>query len=102
MQAQKYLIKHWPEDERPREKLLAKGVRFLSDTELLALMLGHCKPEKPVMELARDLLKMANNSLIELGKLDVKELKKPYGMGIAKACQIAAALELGRRRHAEL
>jgi DNA repair protein RadC len=102
MQAQKYLIKDWPEDERPREKLLTKGPRFLSNTELLALLLRHGTSKKPVIDLAREILQLGNNDLIELGKLSVKELTKPEGMGMAKATIIAAALELGRRRQAAL
>jgi DNA repair protein RadC len=102
MQAQKYLIKDWPEDERPREKLLKKGARYLSNTELIAILLQSALPQKPVMELAREVLKLGNDNLIELGKLSVNELKRPFGMGIAKACLIAAAMELGRRRQADL
>jgi DNA repair protein RadC len=102
MQAQKYLIKDWPKDERPREKLLTKGPRFLSNTELLALLLRHGNAKKSAIDLAREILQLGNNDLYELGRVTVSELMKIEGIGEAKAISIAAALELGRRRQAPL
>jgi DNA repair protein RadC len=100
MQEKKYSIKNWAKDDRPREKLLLKGADTLSDSELLAILISNGNKDKSALELARDVLKMGKDSLHELGKLSVKELIKVKGIGEAKAIAIAAALELGRRRHA--
>jgi len=100
MQEKKYSIKFWAKDDRPREKLLLKGPDSLSDSELLAILINNGNKEKSAVELARDVLKLGKDSLHELGKLSVKEITKVKGVGEAKAITIAAALELGRRRHA--
>jgi DNA repair protein radc len=91
-------IKNWAEDERPREKLLLKSPAALSDAELLAILISSGTKEKSALDLAREILALANNNLQELGRLGVKELQKPKGIGEARAITIAAALELGRRR----
>jgi len=95
-------IKNWAVDDRPREKLLIKGAAILSDSELLAILINNGNKEKSAVELAKDVLKLGGNNLNELGKLSLKELQKIKGIGEAKAITIAAALELGRRRHATL
>lgn len=91
-------IKNWAEDERPREKLALKGASALSDAELLAILIATGSREKSALDLARDILKLADNNLNQLGRLGVTELKQTKGIGEAKAITIAAALELGRRR----
>jgi len=100
MQEQKYSIKQWAKDDRPREKLLSKGAENLSDSELLAILIHHGSKEKSALELAKEILKLGKDNLVELGKLSVKELMKIKGIGEAKAITIAAALEIGRRRQA--
>jgi len=100
MQAQKYSIKQWAIDDRPREKLLAKGPGVLSNSELLAILILNGSGGKSAVELAQDVLKLGKDNLNELGKLSIKELTKVKGIGEAKAVTIAAALELGRRRQA--
>jgi len=100
MQAQKYSIKQWAIDDRPREKLLAKGPAVLSNAELLAILILNGSGGKSAVELAQDVLKLGKDNLNELGKLSIKELTKVKGIGEAKAVTIAAALELGRRRQA--
>jgi DNA repair protein RadC len=100
MQAQKYSIKNWAPDDRPREKLLSKTPMSLSDSELLAILIRQGTREKNAIELAREILQFGKCNLNELGKLSVKELMKIKGIGEAKAITIAAALELGRRRQA--
>ena len=92
-------IKNWAVDDRPREKLLTKGAEVLSDSELLAILINNGHKEKSAVELAKEILKLGSNNLNELGKLSLKELQKIKGIGEAKAITIAAALELGRRRH---
>jgi len=93
-------IKNWAIDDRPREKLLNKGSTSLSDSELLAILINNGNKEKSAVELAKDILKIGNNNLNELGKLTLKDFRKIKGIGEAKAITIAAALELGRRRQA--
>lgn len=98
MQAEKYSIKDWAKDERPREKLLSKTPIALSDSELLAILINNGTKNKTAVDLAKDLLRMVDNNLNELAKLSLKEFMKIKGIGEAKAITISAALELGRRR----
>jgi DNA repair protein RadC len=100
MQEHKYSIKQWAKDDRPREKLLATGAENLSHSELLAILIHNGSKEKSAVDLAKEVLKMGKDNLVELGKLSIKELMKIKGIGEAKAITIAAALELGRRRQA--
>jgi DNA repair protein RadC len=101
MQMQKYSIKQWAKDDRPREKLLFKGAASLSHSELIAILIANGTREKSALELAQDVLKLGKDNLGELSKLSVKELMKVKGIGEAKAVTITAALELGRRRQAD-
>lgn len=98
MQEQKYSIKNWAKDDRPREKLLSLGAESLSHSELLAILIHHGSREKSAVDLAKEVLRLGKDNLVELGKISVKELMKIKGIGQAKAVTIAAALELGRRR----
>jgi DNA repair protein RadC len=100
MQEQKHSIKQWAKDDRPREKLLAKGAAVLSNSELLAILILNGSGGKSAVELGQEVLKLGKDNLNELGKLSIKELTKIKGIGEAKAIAIAAALELGRRRQA--
>ncbi|HMP88185.1 MAG TPA: hypothetical protein PKE63_12975, partial [Lacibacter sp.] len=100
MQANRKTIKNWAPDDRPREKLAANGPDVLSNAELIALLLGSGTRNQSALEVARQLLDRAQQSLGQLGKLSVKELTQVKGIGQARAITIAAALELGRRRQA--
>jgi len=100
MQEQKYPIRQWAKDDKPREKLLSKGSEALSDSELLAILINQGSKEKSAVELAKEVIRLGKNNLNELGKVSIKELMKIKGIGEAKAITIAAALELGRRRQA--
>lgn len=95
-------IKDWSENDRPREKLLQLGSRSLSDAELLAILLGSGTVSISAVELSRNILKDANQSLQQLGKKTLKDLMIHKGIGEAKAITIAAAMELGRRRAMEM
>ncbi|UAY52582.1 RadC family protein [Ferruginibacter albus] len=95
-------IKNWAIDDRPREKLLLKGAISLSDSELLAILINNGSKERSAVDLAKEVLQLGDNNLNELGKLTLKDLQKVKGIGEAKAITIAAALELGRRRHGAL
>jgi DNA repair protein RadC len=100
MQEKNYAIKTWAKDDRPREKLLMKGPETLSDSELLAILIGHGTREKSALDLAKEILQLSKNNLAELGKLTVRDMMKIKGIGEVKAISIAAALEMGRRRQA--
>lgn len=91
-------IKSWAEDDRPREKLLVKGATSLSDGELLAILIGSGTRDLSAVDLAREILAASHQSLTELSRLSIKDLTRFKGIGEAKAINIAAALELGRRR----
>lgn len=92
-----YRMKELPIDDRPREKLINNGAAALTDSELLALLIGSGTQEKSALDIARDLT--ADNGILKNIALvhDVKELAKTKGLGRAKAALIIAALELGRR-----
>lgn len=98
---EKTSIKYWSQDDRPREKLMVKGSESLSDSELIAILIGSGFGEKSAVELAREILKSCKNNLNELGRLSISELMSFKGIGEAKAISIIAAMELGRRRKAE-
>ncbi|WP_300434190.1 DNA repair protein RadC [Christiangramia sp.] len=94
-------IKKWAEDDRPREKLLQKGKLSLSDSELIAILIGSGSRNETAVELSKRILSSTKNNISELGKLSVNQLCKFKGIGPAKAVSIVAALELGRRRRLE-
>ena len=93
-------IKTWAVDDRPREKLLAKGAEALSNSELLGILINIGSKDKSAVELAKEILKLGHDNLNELGKLSLNDFMQVKGIGEAKSITIAAALELGRRRHA--
>jgi DNA repair protein RadC len=94
-------INQWAEDDRPREKFLLKGKSSLSDSELLAILIGSGSRNESAVQLCQRILASTNNNLNALGKVSVNQLLNFKGIGEAKAISIAAALELGRRRRAE-
>lgn len=89
-------IRDWPANERPREKLLAGGAGVLSDAELLAIFLGSGTAGRDAVATARDLL-VEHGPLRTLLDRPAKALTKLNGIGSARACALAAALELGHR-----
>lgn len=91
-------IKDWAVEDRPREKLLKKGIASLSDAEIIAILIGSGTRNESAVDLSKKILKTADNNLNELGKLGIPDLTKLKGIGEAKAITIIAALELGRRR----
>lgn len=96
-----FSIKHWSDDDKPREKLAQKGKSTLSDAELIAILIGSGSRDESAVELSKRILASVNNNLNELGKLSIKQLMQFKGIGEAKAVSIAAALEVGRRRRGE-
>ena len=91
-------IKQWASEDRPREKLLSKGIASLSDAELLAILLSTGTKKMSAVDLAKYILSTVDNNLHILGKQTVNDFKKIDGIGEAKAITIISALELGRRR----
>ncbi|MGN7864215.1 RadC family protein [Chryseobacterium sp.] len=91
-------IKFLAEDDRPREKLLQKGKGSLSDSELLAIIMGSGNRGESAVELARKILISVDNSWHNLSLLSVKDLMKFKGIGEVKAISITSALEIGRRK----
>lgn len=97
-------ITDWAAEDRPREKMMAKGPDALSDAELLAILLRTGTRGRSAVDMARDALAQCHRSLVELGRVLVTEADgtSPLkGLGPSKRCTVAAALELGRRRAAE-
>lgn len=94
-------LKFLAEDDRPREKFLLKGKNSLSDSELLAIIMGSGSREDSAVELARKILDRYANNWNNLGLATIQELMNFKGVGEAKAISIAAALEIGRRRAAQ-
>ncbi len=99
METTNLTIKEWALDDRPREKLLSKGVLSLSDAELLAILIGSGSRNETAVALSKRILHSVQNNLQELGKLSIEQLISSFvGIGEAKAITIIAAMELGRRR----
>lgn len=92
-------IKEWALEDRPREKMLYRGISSLSDVELLAILIRSGNKEDTAVELSRKILADVKNNLHELGKQNFENLSKYKGIGEAKAISIIAAMELGRRRN---
>jgi DNA repair protein RadC len=91
-------IKEWPQEDRPREKLLDKGAENLTEAELLAIVLrtGNGSTGESALDHARALLAQFGG-LKGIDTAQVRELKSIKGIGSAKTAQIKASLELGRR-----
>jgi len=99
MNDKKLSIKQWAEEDRPREKMMQKGIHSLSDAELIAILIGSGNKDETAVELSKRILGKASHNLNELGKFSILDLQKNFkGIGQAKAITIVAALELGRRR----
>ena len=81
----KSTLKTWAQDDQPREKLLSKGKESLSNSELLAILLGSGSKNETAVELAKRILEQCENNLIELSKLSINDLKKFKGVGVVKA-----------------
>ena len=96
-----FSIKHWSDDDKPREKMVQKGKSILSDAELIAILIGSGSRNESAVELSKRILASVNNNLNALGKLSIKQLMQFKCIGEAKAVTIAAALEIGRRRRGE-
>ena len=90
-------IKQWSVSDQPRGKLRDKGPRFLSNAELIAILIGSGTLDLSAVDLSKLILSTVKNNLNSLGKLSLHNHMKFKGIGEAKAIKIAAAMELGRR-----
>jgi DNA repair protein RadC len=89
-------IKDWPEDERPRERLLTKGADIMSDAQLIAIILRTGGHGKSAMDMAMELIEKFG-SLKKIEQASLSEICSLKGIGRAKAAQLRASLELGKR-----
>lgn len=96
MEKKSYTVKDWPDEERPRERLVKHGVDYLTDAELLGIILVKGYQGKTSVEVAKDLLS-ETKSLRKLDSLSYSEMSSFKGIGLAKFAQIKAALEIGKR-----
>ena len=88
-------IKDMPLGERPRERLIKSGPKALSDSELLAIILRTGTNGQNAVDLSKELFNVYD--IKSLARIRVNRLKQTFGIGQAKACQIIAAFELGKR-----
>ncbi len=93
-------IKTWSPNDQPIQKLYIKGAKYLSDAELIAILLQHGTAQNNAVDLARALLNKCNNNLQKFSKLSVNDLIafKIKGIGKVKSIRLIAAIELGSRR----
>lgn len=97
----KRTIKEWPLDERPREKAIKNGISTLSNSELMAILIGSGTPDESAVELMRKVLASCNDSIARLSRLTVDDLCLFKGIGPAKALTIVAACEFWKRREGD-
>ncbi len=95
-----FTVRDLPRQERPRERLQKFGPEALSAQELLALVIGRGIPKKSVMNIAQELLAKFGN-IKAIGQATIEELSQIKGIGLAKAAQIKACFELGKREDLE-
>ena len=95
-----FTIHDLPKSERPRERLIKLGPEALSAQELLALIIGRGTPGKSVMHIAQELLNKFGN-IKNIGEATIEQLCKIQGIGLAKAAQIKACFEIGKREALE-
>lgn len=91
-------IKDWALEDRPREKMIKRGINSLSDAELLAILIKTGTKNENAVAIAQRILLDVNNNLNELAKYNLTDFTTTKGIGEAKGITIMAALELGRRR----
>ncbi len=90
-------LRELPKDERPREKILQKGVESLSNAELMAIFIDTGTQDKSAIEIGEEVISLDKSGLSFLTNCSIEDFSKIKGVGIAKACKIKAAVELGRR-----
>ena len=91
-------INQWAVEDRPREKMITKGVEALSDAELLAILIGSGSTGESAVSLMQRVLARCDNNLNNLAKWELQDYTGFKGLGPAKGVKVMAALELGKRR----
>jgi DNA repair protein RadC len=89
-------ISNWPPDDRPREKLLQKGEKTLSNSELLSILLRTGTKGHSAVDLSRQILDHFG-TFRAMAHTDINQWRQFKGLGLAKLAQIKAAIEIGRR-----
>ena len=103
MQEKKSLtVKEWADEDKPREKLLLRGKKELTNAELIAILIRSGVPGKSAVDVAKEVLRLTEGSLVELSRLEHRNLSSIKGLGPAKASTLLAALELGWRMQGEI
>ncbi|MEK9565966.1 MAG: DNA repair protein RadC [Flavobacteriaceae bacterium] len=93
----KFTIKDWDVSDRPREKLRLHGASYLSNAELIAILIGSGSAKENAVDLMKRVLKRVQNDLPKLGKMPLEHFVKFNGIGMVKAIKIKAALELSKQ-----
>jgi DNA repair protein RadC len=91
------IIKDLPMEERPREKMISYGASLLSNAELLSILIRTGTKNNSSLDLANQVLSIEAEGIGYLGDCTIEEICKINGIGVAKACQIVSAIELGKR-----
>jgi DNA repair protein RadC len=91
-------IKTWALEDRPREKMMEKGASSLSNAELLAILINTGTVNKSALDIAREIMELNHQNLLELSKMTFADFSKIKGLGEKKAITLLAALEIGKRR----
>lgn len=94
----KLSVRQWASEDRPSNKLQNLGTAALSDSELLAILVGSGTPQHNAVEIGKKILSCFDHSLSKLAKADFRDIKDIEGVGTYTACKILAAIELGKRR----
>lgn len=94
----KLSVRQWASEDRPSNKLQNLGTAALSDSELLAILVGSGTPQHNAVEIGKLILSRFDHSLSKLAKADFRSIKDIEGVGTYTACKILAAIELGKRR----
>lgn len=101
MQHNKLTIKGWDNADKPRERMMSKGPKELSNAELIGILIGSGTPGTTAVDLAKEILKHSSDELTPLIQMEISDFKKFHGIGDAKAITLIAAFELGRRLSSE-
>ncbi|MFE4714490.1 MULTISPECIES: DNA repair protein RadC [Paenibacillus] len=96
MESQTFMLRDLPHEERPRERMMHYGAESLSQAELLAILLRTGTHQESAIHVAQRILSQVG-SLRQLADLSIKEMTEIKGIGPAKAVQLKAGIELGRR-----
>ena len=94
----KLSVRQWASEDRPSNKLQNLGTAALSDSELLAILVGSGTPQHNAVEIGQQIMSRFDHSLSKLAKADFRDIKDIEGVGTYTACKILAAIELGKRR----